>query len=53
MSDDQRKRAEKDREESQPGAEGGEDGSKDVPPGVPNEDSSELGDTDQHSGANA
>lgn len=37
-----------------PGAEGGEEGSVDTPPGLPApEDDSALGDSDQHSSANA
>ena len=38
----------------EPGAEGGSEGSKDTPPPLPDEDDeSALGDTDQHSDANA
>jgi hypothetical protein len=38
----------------EPGAEGGSGGSEDVPPAAPHEDDdSPLGDTDQHSDANA
>lgn len=36
-----------------PGAEGGESEATDTPPGVPAEDDSPLGDTDQHSQADA
>jgi hypothetical protein len=35
------------------GAEGGESESKERPPGAPAEDDAPLGDTDQHSGADA
>lgn len=38
----------------EPGAEGGSAGSKDTPPALPDDDDeSALGDTDQHSDANA
>ena len=37
----------------EPGAEGGSGGSADVPPAVPSEDDTALGDTDQHSDAQA
>lgn len=55
MSDEMRDKTDTDEEHkpSDAGAEGGEGGSKDVPPGVPNDDGSALGDTDQHSSANA
>jgi hypothetical protein len=35
------------------GAEGGDSDAADTPPGAPADDSSPLGDTDQHSSANA
>lgn len=35
------------------GAEGGTGGSFDTPPGLPSDDDSALGDSDQHSEANA
>jgi hypothetical protein len=37
----------------EPGAEGGSGGSADVPPAAPSDDDSPLGDTDQHSDAQA
>jgi hypothetical protein len=37
----------------EPGAEGGSGGSADVPPAVPSDDDTPLGDTDQHSDAAA
>jgi hypothetical protein len=37
----------------EPGAEGGSEGSADTPPAVPSDDDSPLGDTDQHSDAQA
>ena len=40
-------------DENHPGAEGGESEATDTPPGVPADDSSPLGDTDQHSTADA
>ena len=40
-------------DENRPGAEGGESKAKDRPPGVPADDDSPLGDTDQHSTADA
>jgi hypothetical protein len=43
----------KDDDENRPGAEGGESEATDTPPGVPADDSSPLGDTDQHSTADA
>ena len=43
-----------DADPGEPGAEGGRGGSFDTPPGLPDsDDDSALGDTDQHSGANA
>lgn len=60
--DDKRKQTEdegdkhrkREHEGDHPGAEGGSGGSFDTPPPIPNEDDeSPLGDTDQHSGANA
>ena len=38
---------------NRPGAEGGAGGSADVPPAAPADDDSPLGDTDQHSTADA
>jgi hypothetical protein len=37
----------------EPGAEGGDSDAARKPPGVPADDSSELGDTDQHSDSDA
>jgi len=49
MTDD-----EKDRKKDHPGAEGGEaSDNKDTPPAIPADDDSPLGDTDQHSNADA
>ena len=49
MTDD-----EKNRNKDQPGAEGGEGSdNKDTPPAIPADDDSPLGDTDQHSNADA
>jgi len=45
---------EKDRTDNTPGAEGGErSDAKDKPPAAPADDDSPLGDTDQHSNADA
>jgi hypothetical protein len=43
----------KDDDENRPGAEGGDSDAKDKLPGAPADDSSPLGDTDQHSSADA
>ena len=51
MNDD-KPRAKND-DENQPGAEGGESEATDALPGEPADDSSALGDTDQHSSADA
>lgn len=48
-----RRRDEPEDEPGEPGAEGGSGGSADVPPAAPADDDSALGDTDQHSDANA
>jgi hypothetical protein len=40
-------------DENQPGAEGGDSESADRPPGAPADDDAPLGDTDQHSDADA
>jgi hypothetical protein len=40
-------------DENRPGAEGGESESTDRPPGAPADDDAPLGDTDQHSSADA
>jgi hypothetical protein len=51
---DEKPRREPDDEHDEPGAEGGSGGSKDVPPAAPaGDDDSALGDTDQHSDAQA
>jgi hypothetical protein len=42
-----------DDEDNQPGAEGGASESASRPPGAPAEDDAPLGDTDQHSSADA
>jgi hypothetical protein len=42
-----------DGERGEPGAEGGASEAADTPPGAPADDSSPLGDTDQHSSSNA
>jgi hypothetical protein len=39
--------------DNQPGAEGGNSESKIRPPGAPADDDAPIGDTDQHSGADA
>jgi hypothetical protein len=39
--------------ENQPGTEGDSEDSRDTPPGVPSDDDAALGDTDQHSSADA
>jgi hypothetical protein len=44
---------EKDDPENRPGAEGGESDSTDKLPGQPSRDDAPLGDTDQHSNADA
>jgi hypothetical protein len=51
--DDKHKPKEKNDDENAPGAEGGDSPAKDALPGAPAEDSSPLGDTDQHSTADA
>lgn len=52
MDDEKRQDKPEDRP-GQPGAEGGSGGSADVPPAAPADDDSALGDTDQHSDAQA
>jgi hypothetical protein len=51
--DDDKSRREPEDQPGEPGAEGGSGGSADVPPAAPSGDDSPLGDTDQHSDANA
>lgn len=53
MDDDKPRRDEPEDQPGEPGAEGGSGGSADVPPAVPSDDDSALGDTDQHSDAQA
>ena len=53
MDDDKRQRDKPEDRPGEPGAEGGSGGSADVPPAAPSEDDSPLGDTDQHSDAQA
>ena len=52
MEDDKRQDGPED-QPAEPGAEGGSGGSADVPPAAPADDDSPLGDTDQHSDADA
>jgi hypothetical protein len=52
MTDDTKPK-DKDHEDNTPGAEGGDSPAKDALPGAPADDSSPLGDTDQHSNADA
>jgi hypothetical protein len=52
MDDEKQHEAPED-EPAEPGAEGGSGGSADVPPAAPSDDDSALGDTDQHSDADA
>jgi hypothetical protein len=53
MDDDKRTDEKPEDQPHEPGAEGGSGGSADVPPAVPSDDDSALGDTDQHSDAQA
>lgn len=54
MDDDKSRRDEPEDQPAEQGAEGGSGGSADVPPAVPSDDDdSALGDTDQHSDAQA
>jgi hypothetical protein len=53
MHDEEPQRDKPEDEPDEPGAEGGSGGSADVPPGAPSDDESALGDTDQHSDAQA
>jgi hypothetical protein len=53
MDDDKNRRDKPEDEHDEPGAEGGSGGAANVPPAVPSDDDSALGDTDQHSDANA
>jgi len=53
MDDDKPQRDRPEDQPGEPGAEGGSGGSADVPPAAPAEDDSPLGDTDQHSDAQA
>jgi hypothetical protein len=51
--DDPTRRDKPEDQQGEPGAEGGSGGSADVPPAAPSDDESPLGDTDQHSDAQA
>ena len=53
MDDEKSRRDEPEDQPNEAGAEGGGSGSADVPPAVPADDDSALGDTDQHSDADA
>jgi hypothetical protein len=53
VHDDESRPDEPEDQPDEPGAEGGSGGSADVPPAVPSDDDSPLGDTDQHSDAQA
>jgi hypothetical protein len=53
MDDDTPRRDKPEDQPGEPGAEGGSGGSADVPPAAPSDDDSPLGDTDQHSDAQA
>jgi hypothetical protein len=53
VDDDKSRRNEPEDQPDEPGAEGGSGGSADVPPAAPSDDDSALGDTDQHSDAQA
>ena len=53
MDDDKTQQDKPEDRPGEPGAEGGSGGSADVPPAAPSDDDSPLGDTDQHSDAQA
>ena len=53
MDDDKQRRDEPEDQPGEAGAEGGSGGSADVPPAAPSDDDAPLGDTDQHSDAQA
>jgi hypothetical protein len=53
MQDDKSRGDKPEDQPDEPGAEGGSGGSADVPPAAPSDDDSALGDTDQHSDAQA
>jgi hypothetical protein len=53
MDEDEARRDKPEDQPDEPGAEGGSGGSADVPPAAPADDDSALGDTDQHSDAQA
>ncbi len=53
MDDEKPARDKPEDEPHEPGAEGGSGGSADVTPAAPSDDDSALGDTDQHSDAQA
>jgi hypothetical protein len=53
MDADKKRRDKPQDDRDEPGVEGGNGGAADVPPAVPSDDDSALGDTDQHSDAQA
>lgn len=53
MNADESRRDKPEDEPDKPGAEGGSGGSADVLPAAPSDDDAPLGDTDQHSDADA
>jgi hypothetical protein len=53
MNDDKKRRDKLEDDRDEPGADGGNGSAADVPPAVPSDDDSALGDTDQHSDAQA
>ena len=53
LDDDKNPHSDISDDENEPGAEGGESDAKDKAPGAPADDDSPLGDTDQHSTADA
>lgn len=53
MDDDQPRHDKPEDRPDEPGAEGGSGGSADVTPAAPSDDDAPLGDTDQHSDAQA
>ncbi len=53
MDDEKQRRDEPEDQAGEAGAESGSGGSADVPPAAPSDDDAPLGDTDQHSDAQA
>ena len=53
LDDDKNPHSDTEDDDNKPGAEGGESDATHQPPGVPADDDSPLGDTDQHSTADA